>query len=253
MVCCGNPDAKFCGHPSGFGIWIPLIFVTAAVVLSAYSSGGCNLATLANGQSVQLSGQLILATSNPNSAQITTQILDYSANTFGLFSFEVSADGEYDCVGYANSEYFGGFWISAMVFSMLRGILGLIVFFWLLLSTCCPIQPVHKTSLITLSLVAFVFSGLSFLFYGNPICQEYGCVLTTGAWCQISGAILYLGTAMVLMGIKAKEPSWLLEQKQQNQNRDEHSTIEQKAAFESAEEGLQPFEPAVTGVVLGEK
>mmetsp|Transcript_25165 Transcript_25165/g.36054 ORF Transcript_25165/g.36054 Transcript_25165/m.36054 type:complete len:252 (-) Transcript_25165:161-916(-) len=251
MVCCGNPDAKFCGHPSGFGIWIPLMFVTAAVVLSAYSMGGCELVTLANGKTFQLSGQVILTASDTSSAQITTQVQDYQANTFGLFSFEVSANGQYGCVGYANSEYFEGFWISAMVFSILRGILGLIVFFWLLLSTCCPIQPVHKTSLITLSLVAFVFSGLSFLFYGNPICQEYGCVLTTGAWYQISGAILYLGTAMVLMGIKAKEPSWLLEQQQQNQNRDEHSTIEQKPTFESAEEGLPPA--AVTGVVLDAK
>jgi len=202
---------------------------------------------------VQLSGQLILATSNPNTTQITSQIIDYSVTTFGLFGFEFSANGQYDCISYANSEDFGGFWISAMVFSILRGILGLIVFFWLLLSTCCPIQPVHKTSLIILSLVAFVFSGLSFLFYGNQICQEYGCVLTTGAWYQISGAILYLGTAMVLMGINAKEPSWLLDQQQQNQNRDEHSTIEQKPTFESAEEGLQPSEPALTGVVLDAK
>ena len=141
-----------------------------------------------------------------------------------------------------------GFWTSAIVFNFLSEISGWIVLWWLLLSTCCPIRPIHKKSLIALSVWAFILSGLTFLFYGNPFCKELGCRLTTGAWCQISSTILYLLTAGVLSGIKAKEAIWVLEQQQENRD-------EPKPNLVAAEEERQPEptvlpEHVVVGIVM---
>lgn len=243
MVCCGNPDAKCCGYPSGFGILVPLAFATAALVTSSYSMLSCRLVSLANGQSIQILGELVAATSGPNSTQSmgmrenyhyhyhTSQTYKYTANTFGLFSFQGSTSGEYDCVNYADWGTINGFWKSGIAFSLLDKIFGLMVFFWLLLSICCPIQPVHKTALIILSLLTFVFSAFSFFFYGNQICEEHGCKFTTGVWYQISGAILYLGTAIILMGEKATSRSLTPPQPY----RSEQAMVEKET-----EEGIQP-------------
>ena len=197
----------------------------------------CRLVSLANGQSIQILGELVAASSGPNSTQIISQTYEYTANTFGLFSFQGSTNGEYDCVNYADWGTINGFWKSGIAFSLLDKIFGLMVFFWLLLSICCPIQPVHKTALIILSLMAFVFSGLSFLFYGNQICEVHGCKFTTGAWYQISGAILYLGTAIILLGEKATSRSLT----QKEPCRSEQAMVEQNEPnYESTEEGLRP-------------
>jgi hypothetical protein len=222
------------GHPSGGVIWAPLSCVIAATVLSIYSMATCTWATFSNGQSTKFTGY--------------GYYHNDATPTFGLFTFQV--DSEWGgCYGYnwsvLNKD---GFWLSAQVFGCLSGVCGCIIICWLLTSTCCPIRPSHKTSLIVLSLLAFVFSGFTFLFYGNEYCSEFGCSLASAAWCQISGTILYLITAGALILVKAENTSCVLEQK--NQNRDEQSMIEENPTFALAEAVL---EPAVTGVAMEEK
>lgn len=226
------------------------MFAVAAWVVSFFSTWGCILATLPNGQFVEFAGLLEgNVTTSSDTIQATYNIGDYKTNTIGLFSFLVKEKNNYYCSGYMEWVDKDNFWKSAMAFSLLRGLFGLAVVIWLFLCTCCPVQPAHKRALFVLSGLAFVCSGFSFLFYGNGVCKEYGCTLTTGAWYQISGSILYLLTTLVILGIEAKEPSWVLQQREEPPHK----------LQEKAEEGMlhtsnePPVAVHVAGVVLESK
>jgi hypothetical protein len=84
------------------------------------------------------------------------------------------------------------------------------------------------------------------LFYGNDICKEYGCELTTDAWYQLSGAILNFLTTLFILGIPAKNPSWVFQQ------REEHPYQEEKVEAGIVNASSEPPVPVhVTGVVVG--
>lgn len=282
MVCCGNPDAKFwwvgrvspwlapsssfwpltptgnsavfiprlmcdwnanSGHPSGFVIWVPLVTAVAAWVLGLFSTWGCQLANLPDG--VAFSGIVVgNVTSSTSTTQVNYKTDEFKATEFGFFWF---LDGNTNnCVSYTDWIEKDAFWKSAAAFSLLRGLFGLIVVLWLFLCTCCPVQPVHKNSLFILSGLAFICSAFSFLFYGNDICKEYGCELSTDAWYQLSGAILNFLTTLFILGIPAQKPSWVLQQ------REEHPYQEEKVEAGIVNASSEPPVPVhVTGVVVG--
>jgi hypothetical protein len=128
----------------------------------------------------------------------------YITNTFGLFSFEDSSTSNYynSCVAYIDLMKKDKHWITAIVFTLACQLLGLIIIIWLLLCTCFPIQPAHKTSLLALSVLAFICSCFSFLFYGNQHCKDFGCALGIAAIYQIIGAVLYLLIPFTILYLK---------------------------------------------------
>jgi len=177
------------------------------------------------------------------SATVQCQDVNYEVDTFGIFTFQDNNTGY--CIPYSyGSVTMDGFFISAEVFNAARWLCGMIVCIWLFLATCCPIRPAHKQALIILTSLAFMFQGLTFLFYGNYICQENGCHLAKGGYFAISAGCVFLLTIFALMPIQAKEASWVLQRQEQQQG------IEPKTTIDSAEEGMKP---AVTGVVLQEQ
>jgi hypothetical protein len=232
------------GHPSGGVVWVPLVTAVAAWVVSLFSTWGCRLATLPDG--VVFSGAVLgNVTSSISTAQVNIRIGEFKASEFGLFQFLDSNTNV--CVSYTDRVEMDGFWKSAVAFSFLRGIFGLVVLIWLLLCTCCPVQPVHKTSLFILSGLAFICSALSFLFYGNDVCKENGCSLTSGAWYQLSGSILYFLTTLLVLGIPAKEPSWVQQQREEHPHYQDEK-VEAGMLHSSSE---PPVPVHVTGVVVG--
>jgi len=211
------------------------------MALSSVSNANCNLATLSPGQTVTLDGaSCVYVSDSANSTVLQCKSAAFEVDTFGLFSFQDINTG--DCISYDYAtDAMDGFFTSAFVFTVARWLCGMIVIVWLLLATCCPIRPAHKKSLVVLATLAFVFQGLTFLFYGNYICQTNGCYLGEGGYFAIASACVFFITIPALLPIKAKEASWMLQQQQQEQ------WIEQKATTDSADEGMKP---AVTGVVM---
>jgi len=218
--CCGHPGAKCCGHPSGKVIWVPLACVITATTLSVYSMSTCSWAVFSGGKSTKIMGD-----------GYDDGYYDNEVYAFGLFTFHEERYGG-NCSGYNWSRVNrNGFWLSAQVFGSISGICGGIVICWLFASTCCPIQPSHKTSLLALSVIASVFSGLTFLFYGNNYCSKLGCHLASGAWCQISGVVLYLFTTVAILLVSTCEKN--VEQPRPHVDND--SETEQKREFALAE------------------
>lgn len=213
------------GHPSGKVIWVPLACVITAVTLSVYSMSTCSWAVFSDGKSTINYGD---------------DYYDNEVHTLGIFTFhdEMYGYGGH-CSGYNWSRVNrNGFWLSAQVFGSISAICGGIVICWLFTSTCCPMQPSHKISLLALSIIASVFSGLTFLFYGNDYCSKLGCHLASGAWYQVSAIVLYLFTTVAILLVRTCKKNAGLEQPRPQIENDLET--EQKPAFALADEIMQP-------------
>jgi len=225
------------GHPNGCcAVWIPLFFTAAGLVLTA-ANYGCNLAAISNGKSVELTGAIC----SINVGSIECEEKSFRTGNIGLFSFQdVNTQA---CIPYSAVNLSDPYITSALVFSGLRWLFGIISFFWLLLSMCCPIRSIHKKVILFLTFFATVFQSLFFLFYGNEICKENGCYIGVGGFVAIGGNVAFLLAFASVLCITPLTPSW--------ENHENEQVIRQVPTADSGD--YEVSKAAVTGVVLGEE
>jgi hypothetical protein len=216
------------------------MLLTLAGLILTGANYSCDLATFSNGNKVQLNGT-ICTMSASNSLEVQCNQQSFTTGTIGLFSF--FDDTTQMCVAYIPTETWGPWITSAVVFSGLRWLFGIIAFFWLAFSMCCPIRAIHKQVLLFLTLFAAVFQGFFFLFYGNDMCKENGCDLAQGAYIAIAGACVFFLAFLSVFCITPLTASW------EDEGDDRH--IHQAPTADSGDDDGLPH--AVTGVVLEEE
>jgi len=145
------------------------------------------------------------------------------------------------CIAYNYGTEIDPFFVTVYVCCAINVLCGVIITLWLLFSTCCPILVSHKLALIVLTIWACAFQAFAFLFFGNLICQENGCVLDQGGYIAIGAAAMYFITILTLLRIKPTDGSWVAQPADQ--------WIEQKGTVDSEDEVMAPSIPAV---IIGE-
>lgn len=207
MGCCGNQDAKCCGHPAGGYIWVPLLCAIASLTLSITSLANvtytaCKFAKLNTAVSINgLSCDIQVISYATLSGKYECSDYVSEGNGLGLFMFHDAVTGS--CIPLKYATTMDPFFIASYVCCAISGILGAIVALWLLFATCCPLRLAHKFILQWFSLLASLFQGASILlFFGNHICKEAGCSIDEGAYYAIAAAAMYFVTNLVLLFVK---------------------------------------------------
>ena len=152
---------------------------------------GCRFARL--GTSTSVSGlTCALEADTIFSGKYKCNSFDYVTNAIGSSCSKIISQGNALLITMAQkSTHFS----SMSTFVALYNVLcGMIITLWLLFSTYCPILASHKLALIVLTIWACAFQVFAFLFCGNLICQENGCILDQGGYirgCQCAGTVIY--------------------------------------------------------------